>query len=148
MDLRPPGEILITLRQISAAILIMSTQLEPLTGNWASTTFLYEVQGPSLVRMAASMTWMKNSSCMDLLRAAKLWRPFIMSTQLEPLTGNWASTTFLYEVQGPSLVRMAASMTWMKNSRGENPPPRWPMETAWGHRWSRSGAAGHGCGEY
>ena len=28
-----------------------------------------------LVRMAASMTWMKNSSCMDLLRAAKLWRP-------------------------------------------------------------------------
>jgi len=27
------------------------------------------------LRMAASMTWMKSSSCMDLLRAATLWRP-------------------------------------------------------------------------
>jgi len=25
--------------------------------------------------MAASMTWMNNSSCVDLLRAARLWRP-------------------------------------------------------------------------
>jgi hypothetical protein len=40
--------------------------------NASSTTLLCDIQGPSLVRMAASMTWMKNSSWMDLLKAAKL----------------------------------------------------------------------------
>ena len=53
-----------------------------------STTLLLEIQGPSLVRMAASMTWMKNSSCMDLLKAAKLWRPLWGNPATEVADGN------------------------------------------------------------
>src|SRR5918995_3212441 len=72
----------------------------------ANTTLLCGVQGPSLIRMAASMTWMKNSSCMDLLMAARLWRP--LGGKTYHWGGRWEVTRASGEVGLRRLAGVAA----------------------------------------
>src|ERR687891_107160 len=72
----------------------------------SSTTLLCGVQGPSLIRMAASMTWMKNSSCIDLLMAARLWRP--LGGKTYHWGGRWEVTRASGEVGLRRLAGVAA----------------------------------------
>ncbi len=88
-----------------------------------SATLLYEVQGPSLVRMAASMTWRKNSSCMDLLRAAKLWRP--LGGETRHRGGRWK---LLEASGGVGVGRLAIVAAKAEEGMGQHHQSHMPVQ--------------------